>query len=235
MNLVLKNVLRSVANPFFPFLKRVKAYGKPKIFGVGANKTGTTSLAYAMIELGFAVGNQRTGENLVDDWAKRDFRRIIKYCKTAQFFQDAPFSYDFTYIALDYVFKESKFILTVRDTPEQWYNSLIRFHGTIWGKNGRVPTKENLMEATYIYKGRPWHTNRLKYTTPEDDPYNKDLMIKGYETHNEEIKNYFRHRPDDLLVLNVSDENAYEDLCKFLNVKKKRDTFPWKNKTSVIK
>lgn len=226
-----KDVLLPVASPFFPFIKRVKAFGKPKIFGIGANKTGTTSLKYAMKELGFTVGTQRTGENLVDDWAKRDFKRLIKYCRTAQFFQDAPFSYNFTYIVLDHAFKGSKFILTVRDSPEQWYDSVIRFQSKKYGKDGRIPTKEDLMEATYIYKGRPWHVNRLVSNTPENDPYNKEILIKRYVNHNEEVKRYFRHRPDDLLVLNVADDHAYTDLCKFLNVEKKRDTFPWKNRT----
>lgn len=220
------------ASPFFPTIKRVKAFGKPKIFGIGANKTGTTSLKHAMKELGFTVGNQTTAENLVDDWANRDFRRLIKYCRTAQFFQDVPFSLNYTYVVLDHAFQNSKFILTVRDSPDQWYQSLIRFHGKMWGKDGRVPTKEDLMEGFYLYKGRPWHVNRLINITPEDDLYNKEILIKRYINHNEEVKQYFKHRPDDLLVLNVANENAYAKLCEFLNVKQKRDTFPWKNKTS---
>lgn len=227
----IKDALIPFAKPFFPFLKRLKAFGKPKVFGIGLNKTGTTSLKHAVKELGFTVGDQTTAEKLVDDWAKRDFKRLINYCRSAQFFQDVPFSYDFTYIALDHAFEGSKFILTVRDSPQQWYESLVNFHSKKWGENGKPPTKRQLMEATYIYKGRPWHVNRLVNNTPEDDPYNKELLIKRYVTHNEEAKKYFRHRPDDLLVLNVAEKNAYDDLCEFLDVKKVRDEFPWKNKT----
>lgn len=211
-----------------------KIRGKPKIFCVGANKTGTTSLKYAMKELGYVVGLQRTAENLIDDWAKRDFRRMIKYCKSAEFFQDIPFSLDFTYVIMDHVFEDSKFILTVRDSPEQWYNSLVRFHSKKWGKNGEPPTKKQLQDGFYIYKGRPWHVNRLTKTTPEDDPYNKEILIRRYMNHNESIKSYFRHRPDDLLILNVADENAYTDLCNFLGVKEVRDSFPWENRTSEL-
>lgn len=228
----IKTTLLSYAEPLFPLIKRVQAFGRPKIFGIGANKTGTTSLKYAMKELGFTVGTQRTSENLVDDWARRDFKRLIKYCRTAQFFQDVPFSLNYTFVILDHTFQNSKFILTVRDSPDQWYDSVIRFQSKRYGKNGRIPTKEDLMEATYIYKGRPWHVNRLVNITPEDDPYNKEILIKRYVTHNEQVKQYFRHRPDDLLVLNVANENAYARLCEFLKVKQKRDTFPWKNRTS---
>jgi hypothetical protein len=116
----------------------IRALGKPKIFCIGLNKTGTTSLKKEMALQGFTVGNQRQAELLFDDWVKRDFRRIVRYCRTARFFQDAPFSYPYTFIALDQAFPGSKFILTVRDNAEQWYNSLIRFHGKLWG-NGNTP------------------------------------------------------------------------------------------------
>jgi len=100
-----------------------------------------------------------------------------------------------------------------------------------WGKDGKAPTKDELREATYIYKGRPWHTNRLVRNTPEDDLYNREILIKGYIRRNENIKKYFRHRHDDLLILNVADENAYAELCEFLGVEKKREKFPWLNRT----
>lgn len=227
----LKDIVLPIAKPIFPVIKRIKAYGKPKIFGIGANKTGTTSLAYAMKKLGFTVGNQREAEKMIGDWAQRDFTKIAKYCKSAQFFQDFPFSLDYTYVYLDQAFPNSKFILTIRDSPEQWYNSLVRFHSKIWGKNGNKPTKKDLMEATYINKGRPWHTNRIIRNTPEDDLYNKEILIHNYRRHNEGVLEYFRHRRQDLLVLNVADDSAYDELCQFLGVEKVSATFPWKNKT----
>lgn len=45
-----------------------------------------------MALLGYVVGNQHQAELMFDDRVKRDFRRITQYCKTAQFFQDAPIS-----------------------------------------------------------------------------------------------------------------------------------------------
>src|SRR5690554_3522799 len=192
---------------------------KPKIFGIGNNKTGTTSLKKAMADLGFKVGNQRVAEMMLQQYANRDFRPLIKYCKTAQFFQDFPFSKPFTYIVLDYEFPDSKFILTIRDSPEQWYNSLINFHAKLWGKGGRVPTKEDLKEANYIYKGRPWDSNRVYAITPEDDPYNKELLIQSYINYNNQVVDYFKHRPKDLLVLNVAKSGAHRKLCDFLGIK----------------
>lgn len=214
---------------------RKKAYGKPKIFGIGNNKTGTTSLKVAMEDIGYSVGNQRTAEKLHKEWANRNFKPIIDYCKTAEFFQDFPFSKPFTYIALDQAFPKSKFILTVRDSPEQWYNSITKFHAKLWGKDGRIPTKEDLENANYIFKGRAWIMNRLNYTTPENDPYQKDILIRSYIDYNNSVMEYFRHRPGDLLVLNVSKPNAYKELCDFLNLKTDKTDFPWENKTADIK
>ena len=75
-----------------------------KVFVIGRNKTGTTSMMVALKALGFTVGSQARAEMLLEDWAKRDFRRIVEYCKSADTFQDVPFSLDYTYVVLDYAF-----------------------------------------------------------------------------------------------------------------------------------
>ena len=61
--------------------------------------------------------------------------------KTAQFFQDAPFSY--LYIFMDGALPNRKFILTVPDKEEEGYNSLIRFHGKLLGNGNIPPTVED--------------------------------------------------------------------------------------------
>ena len=101
---------------------------KKKIFVIGSNKTGTTSLGAALKNLGFRLGSQLEAELLLDDWAQRNFRRLIKYCRSAEAFQDIPFSLDYTFQAMDAAFPNSKFILSVRDSADQWYQSLTRFH-----------------------------------------------------------------------------------------------------------
>jgi hypothetical protein len=211
----------------------LRSMGKQKVFCVGRNKTGTTSMAKAFKELGLVVGEQRPAERLLHDWARRDFRRLFWYCHTAQAFQDVPFSLPFTFQALDQRFPESKFILTVRDNPEQWYNSLTRFHATLFG-NGHIPTLDDLKAAGYIYLGFVYEANRLLHDTPADDPYNKDILITDYNAHNNAVQEYFRHRPDDLLVLNVAAPDAYERLCKFLKKPYTGGEFPWENKTTDI-
>ena len=215
--------------------RRLGAFSGPKIFGIGNNKTGTTSLRIAMKELGYTVGVQTPAERLLEDWAKRDFKKIIRHCRTGEFFQDFPFCVPYTFVILDHEFPGSKFILTVRDSPEQWYDSLTRFHSKKWGVDGKIPTKEDLQNATYIWKGRPWEANRYSYDTPESEPYKKDILIRSYVNYNESVIEYFRHRPEDLLILNVAKKGAYKKLGDFLGKDVKQINFPWENKTSDIK
>jgi len=214
--------------------KKLKVYGKPKIFCVGLNKTGTTSLEKEMISLGYTVGNQMRGTRLINNWAKRDFKPIIQLGKTAQFFQDAPFSYPYTYIAMDMAYPNSKFILTVRDNPEEWYNSLTRFHSKLWGDGNTPPTAEDLKRAP-----GPWPESRYEIrmkvnNVTENEPYNKDVLVDFYNTHNKNVKEYFRHRPDDLLVLNLKEKESYARFCQFLGIEQKKTFFPLENKTSEI-
>lgn len=222
------NILKQVIKDCY---YSAKVLGKPKIFGIGANKTGTTSLRREMELNGYVVGKQKRAELLFDYWVKRDFRPIIRYCRTAQFFQDAPFSYPFTFIALDKAYPNSKFILTIRDNPEQWYQSLINFHGKIWGNGNVPPTKEDLLAANYLYKGFPYYSLKNRIQVDDNDMYNKEILIGDYNRHNKNVIDYFRHRPKDLLVLNIAEKGSYKKLVEFLGIESDRTEFPWENKT----
>lgn len=189
--------------------------GGAKVFCVGRNKTGTTSMEMALRSLGYRMGLQARGEMLKDDWARRDFTRVVALCRTADAFQDVPFSNAFTFQALDPHFPGSKFVLTVRDSPEQWYESLVRFHTKIVGK-GRRPTADDLREFTYRYKGFLWDAFVATYGGDERLLYDRDTYIAHYLDHNRSVTEYFRHRPSDLLVLNVGAADAMRTLCEFL-------------------
>ena len=211
----------------------LRSIGKDKVFCIGRNKTGTTSVAYALKELGFVVARQRPAELLIHDWAKRDFRRLIRFCRTAQAFQDIPFSLPFTFQALDAHFPGSRFILTVRECPEEWYSSLLRFHSQVHG-NGGIPSISDLSRSTYCYEGYAYDVNRAVFPSPYSNPYDRDVLIRHYNAHNESVIEYFRHRPESLLVLNIAEKGSYDQLCSFLGKRCIRDTFPWKNRTSDL-
>lgn len=213
---------------FASLIGRVK---RPKVFCVGANKTGTTTLETTLKQLGYRMPVQREFLELIDDWGKRDFSRYIRKVKAHDAFQDVPFSLPFTYAVMDHEFPGSKFILSVRDDAEQWYESLVRFHAKLFNTGGRTPTRKDLEEATFIYKGRADHTNRLVFGTPHEEPYHKETLMTFYENHNAQVREYFRHRPDDLLEINVSRDEDYLRLCAFLGKEPMSEGFPWENKS----
>ena len=214
-------------------INSVKVAGKPKYFCVGRNKTGTTSLKRAFIDLGFIVGQQRYAQTLYDkDFFDNEFARIIEFCKTAQVFQDIPFSLKETLEHIDKAFPGSKFILTTRDSTDQWYESITKFHSKKFGKNGLLPTFRDLQNATYVRRG--YMTNILRlYGTSSTDIYNRDVLCKHYEMHNQFVRDYFSDRDDDLLDINLSEPDAYKRFTNFINVDSPFSEFPWVNKTDL--
>ncbi|PKQ46718.1 sulfotransferase [Confluentibacter flavum] len=210
---------------------RIFNTSKPKVFCIGFGKTGTTTIQRVLKDFNYKMGHQEKGELLVFDWYKRDFKNIINLCKTADAFQDVPFSLPFTFMALDQQFKHAQFILTERDTPEQWYDSLTKFHSKLWSDGDKPPTANELKNAKYRYQGYAYDSFKLLYNTSDDDLYNKEQLISVYNGHNAMVKDYFKSRPEKLLVINVSQKNDYFRLCKFLNKSPIREDFPWENKT----
>jgi hypothetical protein len=87
-----------------------------------------------------------------------------------------------------------------------------------------------LLEATYIRKGAPYNTVRL-HGTPDNDPYNPEIMKSHYENHNREVIQYFENRPNDLLIINVAHNGDWQRLLDFIGATSTRTSFPWENKT----
>lgn len=89
---------------------------------------------------------------------------------------------------------------------------------------------EDLLNDNYRYKGFIWEANRIIYNTPEDDPYNEDLLKAHYLRHNEDVINYFKFK-DNLLVINLEEEGSYQRFCRFLAVDPVYEEFPWLNRS----
>lgn len=204
---------------------------KTKYFCIGANKTGTTSVEQVFRDLGFKIGRQEKGERLLRDWAMQGFKRLISFSRTADAFQHVPFSLPFSYQILDRAFPCAKFILTVRDNPEQWFESLVRFHTYVVGK-GRMPTEKDLKECDYVYPGWLWEYHTLVYGVDEATVFDKDTYINHYVNHNQTVVEYFKNRSDSLLVLNLKDENSMEKLLEFLGFEYKGQKMPHLNRSS---
>lgn len=204
--------------------------GFSKIFCIGFNKTGTTSLEAVLRELGFSLPDQRVQEDLLSHvMASGRYDILEKFVCDYDAFQDVPFSQENLYITLDALFPRSKFILTVRD-PERWYQSLVRFHQKVFG----FESIEEASNPDFWLSGKrnTYHFERQKrFVTRVVDGsvvvdwsllYDKDYCIDVYTSRNDQIIRHFRERPGDLLCLDVSKEPDTGRICAFLEMDETR-------------
>ena len=197
--------------------------GAGKVFCLGLNKTGTTTMEAALRELGYDMGSQRRGEKLLQHWLARDFASILAFARTADAFQDIPFSLPFTYQALDMAFPQAKFILTVRSSADEWYDSMVRFTVEFFGLN-RLPTAAELRASSYRYPGYMYDAQCGTVPGTDRDPFDRDAHLRFYKTHIYNVRAYFRNSPR-LAVINVAQPASYRALCGFLGRRPMRETF----------
>lgn len=200
-----------------------------KVFCIGQNKTGTTSLEKVLENMGFLMGCQSEAELLLEEWHLRNFHNIIEYCSTADAFQDIPFSLDYLYVVLDHFFPKAKFILTIRNSPEEWFESLVRFHSKLLLNGQKIPTADDLQKYEYRGKGYLWNAARWIYGVEENTLYNRELYLKKYKLQNENVMKYFKFKNEKLLVLNLADNDALERLHDFLNMPYRGEKMPHLN------
>lgn len=208
-------------------------FPEPKVFCIGRNKTGTTSLAVALRTLGYKLASTRNSEAYLVDWSVRKFDRLIRYCRRYGAFEDIPFSLDFTYVALDQAFPGAKFVLTERDSGDVWYDSCIRFRKKVLGID-HLPTVEDM--KAFNYRGDPKRKGELWERTclmvPEGEVFqDREAQIRRYERHNKLVKEYFARRPESLLVLNLAESDSMERLCAFLGKPYHGQPMPHENRS----
>ncbi len=204
-----------------------------KVFGIGAHKTGTTSLAAAFQLCGLQVGDQDRGELTSYNARRGRYEALIAYVNTAEAFQDSPFAEGQIYVALDALFPNSKFILTVRDSAD-WYRSLHQFTAKRYGlaPDGPIPREslegDNYLVPTYSLEAHcsMYLTGAPDYTTTPARPaevawdklYDRDHYVAAYEARNAAVRDYFKHRPDQLLEIDLTKETAIDRIAAFLGL-----------------
>jgi hypothetical protein len=201
----------------------------PKIICIGANKTGTTSLNAFFAAHGYRCGDQRQGEMLIKEYAVANWKLIIDFVSTADFFQDLPFSARHTYKHIAEYFPDAKFILTRRRTAAEWYESLIRYHAVKFGDGVDAPDMAQLKAATYRYPGFAWEANRVLYGSPESDPYHRATLMAWYDDHLAEARAFFAGRPEQFLEIEISDAEAAAKIAFFAGFEN-NSTLPHLNK-----
>ncbi|MCP4142728.1 MAG: sulfotransferase [Chloroflexi bacterium] len=175
-----------------------------KVFCLGFQKTGTTSVDWVLQDMGYQVAKayKQIDGKFSRMLEKKDLSEIKRISELFDAFQDIPwFLY---YKEFDRWYTESKFILTTRES-KSWWNSFLRYFRTEY-----YP----LFEYVYGF---------------ENPIGNKEALVKRFEQHNDAVLEYFKNRPDDLLVLEVGEENALEKVSHFLGKETSYKKMPHKN------
>jgi len=175
-----------------------------KVFGIGFHKTGTTSLAKALQALDYRV----TGPNRLHDPAlpRTVHRWAPRLVHKYDAFQDNP--WPLLYRWLDRHYPGSKFILTIRPT-DAWLDSVCRhFRDDV-----------TAMRRWVYGVGCP--------------AGNEQCYRDRYNRHNDEVREYFAHRPDDLLVVDLCEAGAWWPICDFLGHPAPPQPFPCANTAGV--
>ncbi len=226
--------------------QRLRPYAKQKLwnkaFCIGAHKTGTSTLKAVMSILGFDCAPQQEIEiSTTYQVQKGNYRELFNKVSLYDFFQDSPFAQGSTYVALDAYYPNSKFIFTYRD-PEQWFNSLIKFHQEILNKKvlgkseienfGYLREDYTLKNTEYYYISEVDEKNDLEVNYNWELLYNKDHYIEVYKHRRDEIIKYFQRRPKDLLIIDITREKDINKITNFLEMPEFINfTFPRINST----
>lgn len=188
---------------------------KDKVFVIGFNKTGTTSLKRALITLGynFLSENRLYSSKIFEEIHNKNFSSLEKHLKNYNAFKDRPWNHPGVYQYLDNKFENAKFILTLRDV-DSWLNSYKKWNLSV-----------NLHKQAY-YKT----ISKICYNV-DDFLSDEQTMKEVYNRTNNNIIEYFKDK-NNLLVLDLEKGDGWEKLCPFLNSDMLQTKFPHANKNS---
>jgi len=162
-----------------------------KIFGIGLNKTGTTTLGRCAKILGYRYTECDRGL-LEDVILRNDFTRIRQTVERFDLFEDWP--WPLIYKDLDRMYPGSRFILTTRKNENVWLDSL----------------KSHSMRTSPLQ-----HCRKLAYGYNFPHGHEQE-HLELYRRHNDNVRAYFKDRDRDFLEICWENGDGFEKLCKFL-------------------
>lgn len=168
--------------------------GIDKVFGIGLNKTGTTTLGAALRTLGFErhVGHRR---GLLVEVREGSYDRLFRVTDSNDCFEDWPFPLVYREM-LERYGRRARFVLTMRADPFVWIDSLKR-HSLRTGPDNH----SRLLAYGYAYP----HGVETEH-------------IDFYDRHNAEALAFFREAgaEDQLLRVCWETGDGWPELCRFL-------------------
>ncbi|MEQ9302229.1 MAG: sulfotransferase [Cyclobacteriaceae bacterium] len=202
----LNRVIRKVQHPKYPDMDR------PKIFGIGLSRTGTTSLNKALQVLGFHSIH----------WTNPHTKDLIGGSDYFQFdaFTDITTSYNFE--ELYRRFPNAKFIYTPRAVAD-WVRSMEVHHRNYRG----------ISDIAQLNNANNMDRFRGKASMIASQLFTQYSSWKvAYEIFHDRVNSFFEsNNRNRLLVLDVCGGEGWEKLCGFMDVTVPDVEFPTSNQT----
>jgi len=182
-----------------------------KVYGIGLQKTGLTSLLNFMLNNGYsATGRSRPLHNLFH--AGR-YEEVVESLPADKFDFRCDWPIPLLYKLIFKRFgKNVKFILTVRNDPQKWFASLKRHNA----------------------HSHPFR-NKHKWTFKRYYPHGFEAEhLAYYERYVAEVIRFFRENDaeEQLLVVDVTQSDSVQKLSMFLDIDPDGQVMPHENKSS---
>lgn len=181
-----------------------------RIFGIGLSRTGTKSLWCAAKILGFKAIHYPLGI-LKEYKGKIVINQNSNLLKQYDAFFDTPIT--LCYRQIDKLFPNSKFILTVRDIDDWLKSCSFHFSKPVSTRRQKPAWWDNKINGIWD-DSFPRIAQLLRLATYNCDLFSANKFREVYLRHLELVSDYFKSRPNDLLIFNVLD--GWGSLCNFL-------------------
>ncbi len=184
-----------------------------RVFGIGLQRTGTTSLQEALESLGYDVGHWKSGA-----WAKSIWQEMHRWGRSRimeKFNALCDNPIPALYKELDEAYPGSKFILTIRD-EDAWIESMRR----LWSYDS------NSDRWMWDEDGFSHQMHGIIYGTAEFD---EETFRVVYRHHVIDVLEYFQGRGD-LLIIDIDRTSTTDRLAEFLGRPKTGQSFPHRNR-----
>jgi hypothetical protein len=184
-----------------------------RIFGIGMQRTGTTSLGEAFEILGFDSWHFNNGNDARLIWEETNHAGKSRTLERWYALCDNPMP--LLYRQLDRSYPGAKFILTIRGEAA-WLDSVRR----LWSPD------DNPHRWTWdVYP----ISNRLHAALYGREDFDATIFAERYRRHNAEVREYFKGRSGDLLVMDMDAAAGWPELCGFLGLPIPAVPYPMKN------
>jgi len=205
------------AQPHLDFLERLQDKDNPKwrenkVFGIGLSKTGTSSLSNALTLLNFSTAH----------WTNPYSHDLLTE-------KDIPLFDSLTDISISHQYKEiyrqypnAKFVLSSRSV-EEWEKSFL----THYKRSLHASSLDDLKKI--VSNQQPPRFGQRYIDMHQALYFQHPNLQEAYSAHEQDVLSFFEGKEGKLLVLDVSEPNALQDLSEFLDVDCPQSNFPHVN------